>query len=220
MCFAQIKLCPLEIKDSPTLRGIKLGMKKSQIETVLEVQLDDKKSYVLLDPEEIGFLLDKSDPTVKKVLDYYKGDMYIEGLKQYLEVPTEARRVFFKPTNVQRNTEKFKDVQNIQLEFFNDKLFTLSIFYDVGKYKDATDKKFYSEIAILLGMPPESLSNYHGLALCKGFTLSATRFTNHITITISIFTISDPLNIRAIQTVKETYEKFRKEQIKERGFKP
>jgi hypothetical protein len=221
--FAQEKPCLLDIKGSPTVRGIKLGMKKAEVEAYTGSELYGRENFNLLNPrEETRFLLNAGDIAAKKVLNFYKQkEVLTSSTKDYLKVPNGSRNVNFSPqSNAQSNTEKFKDVHTIFFEFFDDRLYFFKIYYDTDAYKDATEQEFYKEIAPLLGMHNGFLSN-NGEATCNNFSLNAKKVTSSlISISLTDFVTEKSLREKAIQTVREMYEKFKKENVIDRGFKP
>ncbi len=221
LCFPQSKPCLLDVKESPRLGGIQLGMKKAEIEAALGTRLDGIESYEFLDlkKEENKFLLNENDSAAKKVIDIYKPKRSLSNEIRFLQVPTGAYSASFKPNAGQRNTEKFKDIEIISLSFFNDVSYSVTVDYGTNVYKDATDAQFYSSMSVLLGMPDVTFSKY-GFAFCKNFVISLVKGgsntlpvrSNEMRINIFDSTSQAVIREKAKQTVKETYEKLKKEQ--------
>ncbi len=217
LCFSQQKACVLDIKDSPSLRGFKLGMNKSEVELFLMKPFLIRERYTRLRKETVVENLPKdNDSVLKKVLESYKHDS--SSLIEYLRIPSEEWGEFFIPDEKQKNTERFKNVNSLDFIFYQNKLFYLKIVYKTDAFKDTTDKDFYSDMSLLLGLPEGTFSN--GYAWCKNFNVGVSKSESLISISVTDKVALEDSKEKAWQTVKKTYEKFKKEKAVSKGFKP
>lgn len=223
--------CLLDIKDSPALRGIKLGMKKPEVESLLGTKLDLKKgrTHLLVTDRSdsfltrnLNFLLSgENDPIAKKVLDLHEGsiDPWVRGNKLSLVAQTSQLTGVFRPNPIQAKTEKFKDVRHISIDFFKEEVSHIQISYNTDVFNNVTDEEFYSEFLSLLNFPKD-ISTSTGVINCKGFSIHIWKVNTDILVFLDNSSIRSYLEREAVQTVVDNYQKLKKEKAAERGFKP
>lgn len=236
LCFAQTRKCQLDIKDSPALRGIKLGTKRIEIKRLFGNHLTIVKGrspvMVTNDPSTdvngLSFLLNDKDSGAKKVLDLYK---YVEDYNPFsssgsldrslfLYVPNELVGAFSKVSLFSGDlAERFKDVKRVSFGFFNNEVISIGFNYKTNAFYDATNEEAYSEILTLLGIPG-STSSPGGEIQCKNFSVSISITKEEINILLLNSVIDKAFEKKAVQTVKETYERFKKEKAASKRFKP
>jgi hypothetical protein len=222
--FAQYKPCLLDIKDAPTLGGIRLGMKKSQIEAALGTRLDDQSGHVYFNIKiKRDFPFDAADPVARKVIEYYK---QLKGaprtIDEFLPIPSSTRVVSFQPNAKQRNTENLKNIWLMNLSFFNDRLYGAAFYYFTEDYQGLTSEALAVRMTELLDLPPESVV-VNGHVECPNFSVTFTKLGNasyvkgvlkpgtEMLISMSDSVIGKALMEKARQDVRDTYEKFKNE---------
>lgn len=229
--FAQRNDRQLDIKDSPVLRGIKLGMTKTEVEKLLGTRLNliEKSTSLAVESRlnqenKLKYLLDETDSTAKQVLDLYKiATRKGEVIKGVIQVPVGSFHDVFHPNELQKQTERFKDVEYIFLSFFNNELYQFSVKYITDAFNDYSDNEFYSDMFVLLDLPKSCSSYYSSLQafiMCKSFTVYVSKEKGTVGISVQNTIIESALKKRAIQKVKETYDKLKKEKTTRNGFKP
>lgn len=220
---AQYKPCLLDIKDAPTLGGIKLGMKKSEIERVLGTRLNDKSGHYYLNIKvKSSFPFDAGDPIAGRVIEHYKQLKGALNIGELLPIPSATRSALFQPNDGQRNTENLKNIWLMQLSFFNDSIYGANIYYFTEDYQGLTNKALAAKMTELLGLPPESVV-LNSFVECPNFSVTFTKLGNasyvkgvlkpgtEMLISMSDSVIGKALLKKARQDVNEMYERFKNE---------
>ncbi len=215
--FSQVKPCLLDIKDSPTLRGFKLGMTKREVELSLMKPFPFRESYTVLLKETVVKDLPKdNNSALNKILETYKHES--PSLSEYLKIPSEELSQVFIPDQKQKNTERFKNVNSVEFMFNQNKLIHIKIVYKTDAFEDSIEEDFYSEMRLLLGLPEGTFS--YGFAECKNFNVGVSKSESLISIKVIDIVTARDLEEKALQIVKKTYEKFKKEKAASKGFTP
>lgn len=236
LSFGQEKECLLDISASPTLRGLKLGMKKTEVEAVLGNQLNVDSEFIILDlASDLNFLLNNKDQAAEKVISSYekinsspkllgsydsKTPIFEnKSAGQGLKVPSESIMATFIPNQIQLKMTKFKDIEMINLAFFDNKLHSVQIYYKTESYKNLTDDNFNTEILSLLGMP-EGILSKSGNASCKNFSIGVGNFNDSIVIELNDLLAKKAIRKKTIQTISDQYDKLKNKKSNNTSFKP
>lgn len=156
VCVPQESKCNLELKDSPSLRGIKLGMSKAELEASLDRSLTfSDPAMTRLAKYDVARLLSiklnswsrekfdpkEDDPLLTKLVEKYEKDML--GSFEQIKVPDGSFKGEFTPNEKQKITDRFRDVSALSLTIYQDRLISMSVRYVTDAFEGDTGQEFF-----------------------------------------------------------------------------
>ena len=158
--------CPLSIKDSPKLRGLKLGMSKSKVERSL------KRS---IDPIEIrSHFVEVYDPHADAGM-----------IKVFTKEPIGQSIYSFFPKTKSENLRVEERAGGFSLAFFNDTLVEYVLYYDINEFASSADSSHPSGVVRKLHLPGQYRWTYGTFLNCREFRVSIRSYNDGI-ISVSV----------------------------------
>jgi hypothetical protein len=212
-CVAQGKACLLEIKDSPVLRGMKLGMTINEIEKVLVARLEVSSE---------GWAI-----SLKKVKNEYVEISYDDPLyaKNERKIDNVYSRIYIKETE---SLPKLSGVYSLVLRFFKNSLYAVNITYDTPDYTWKTAKEFLRDNEEKMNLPKGLWSSQPkrdvfqvSLLDCSGFTAFVTVAPESVSLDVEDKITEKLIVLEAKRLyIEELKENEREKLEKKKTFKP
>ncbi len=213
LSYSQGKTCLLETKDSPVLRGMRLGMTVDEIESVTGTKLKFEELVVGIALKKVknGYvLISEDDPQYYEVKHHY-----IKGILYH----------FY--TNNTANTPKLSGIGLLTLQFFKNSLSYISITYDTPDYTWKNAKEFLRDNEEKMNLPKGLWSNRPmeipevSEIICTGFTARLTVAPESVTIDVEDKRFNKLMQLEAKRLYIEDLEKTEREKLeKKKTFKP
>ncbi len=139
LSYSQGKPCLLETKDSPVLRGMRLGMTVDEIESVIGTKLKFEELAVRIALKKVknGYvLISEDDPQYYDVEHHFINGIYSR---------------FY--TDNTANIPKLSGVSSLNLQFFKNSLFYISVTYGTPDYTWKNAKEFLRDNEEKMNLP-------------------------------------------------------------------
>ena len=175
--------CPLSLKDSPKVRGLKLGMSRRQVERSLKRVINpiETRSYFL----------------------EYGADPYSDAgpRKVFTKKPIGQSTYSSLPITGSGYVGAHPGPSDLSLVFFNDSLVQYEVYYDPKEFASQLDSP-YLPVIQKLNLPTKYNWAYGRFLTCRDFWISI-RYYNAVTVGVSDTKTEKEIRRKAMESVRE-----------------